>query len=168
MSISHSVEDRVLTSIPGINGLQSIYHRGVESCPLLSARSGINMNKDTDPLVISTPIHVGRKSRYKMRRFGFLYHGVLSCIAICDTKVLEAGPFELDSPFCSSEFILQCYRWILNNRSGDSQEEVFSKEGKSVVHQPHFISPFLKGLCLKAKHSKTKGKRGCGVTAKPF
>jgi len=60
--------------------------------------------KPTYPLVISTPKHVGKKIKYIIRKFGFLYQSVLSCRAISETKTSADGLPKRDLLF-SSEVI---------------------------------------------------------------
>jgi hypothetical protein len=48
---------------------------------MINARLGERQIKTTYPLVISTPIHVGSKTKYKALKFGFRYHGTVSWAA---------------------------------------------------------------------------------------
>lgn len=82
--------------------------------------------KPTYPLVISTPKHVGKKIKYMIRKFGFLYQDVLSCMAISDTKTSADG-FLKREPAFSLETI-SCRYYLPVNGPFNSRRIIGSSE----------------------------------------
>jgi len=77
---------------------------------------------ESKPDVISIPMHVGKRSRYRVRRFGFLYHGTRSC-STAWVRTGSAAPVAFFAPEPMAMLTVSCRISVIQVKPEDAPKE---------------------------------------------